>query len=716
MIDLKDKPYFPLVEQIVDAICVQTQNSDRHFFRTMVNFHLALIPSMLRVNIKSDDRGIVPINVYAFAFAGSGYSKGHSLAIIEEQILNKFMSFFLEDTFQVIAEKNLFELATRRSIKKGTEFDEELKEVEKEYRSAGKFLSVYSEGTAPALKQMRTKLLQGIIGSLNLVVDEFGSNMYSLEDLLGVYLEGYDKGRMKDKLIKNTKDNTRNEEIQGFVPCNLLAFGTPASIFDGGKVEEKFDGWQNEGYARRSFFAYSTIVNKEHKLTAIEVFKLLKNSLACEKLKEISEYLGTLADVANYNNTIYSSEEVSITMIQYKMDCEDIASTYGEHEGAKKAEMEHRYFKASKLMGMYAFLDNSHEIKLKHLYAAIKYTEDSGEHFHKMLVREKPYVRLAKYLASIDSEVTQVDLIEANVLKGSESQKRELITLATAYGYKNNIIIKTIYLDGIQFLKGESLKETNLDKLILACSTQLADNYNPVVKNTSWKDLHILTQMDGYHWINHHMIDNYRLEKNAIPGFNMVVIDVDGGISLATAQLLLKEYTYLIYTTKRHTDKENRFRIVFPISHELKLNAEDFTEFMQNIYAWLPFKVDDQTAQRSRKWLSHKGEYQYNEGTLLDALGFIPKTAKESEQKKFIADTQSLSNMERWFTQKATEGNRSNQLIKYALMLVDSGLNEDVIQSKVLELNSKLPNKLEEVEIHTTILKTVYKALAKRDN
>jgi hypothetical protein len=155
---------------------------------------------------------------------------------------------------------------------------------------------------------------------------------------------------------------------------------------------------------------------------------------------------------------------------------------------------------------------------------------------------------------------------------------------------------------------------------------------------------------------------------------------------------------------------------VFPISHELKLNAEDFTEFMQNVFAWLPFKVDDQTAQRSRKWLSHKGSYQYNDCVLLDALQFIPKTVKAEEQKKVILDTQSLTNLERWFVSKIQEGNRSNQLIKYALMLVDSGLSEDVIQAKVLELNSKLPNKLDETEIHITIMKSVFKAIAKRDN
>lgn len=112
--------------------------------------------------------------------------------------------------------------------------------------------------------------------------------------------------------------------------------------------------------------------------------------------------------------------------------------------------------------------------------------------------------------------------------------------------------------------------------------------------------------------------------------------------------------------------------------------------------------------------MSHVGSFEYNEGVLLDALQFVPKTSKEAELKKKVLDHQSLSNLERWFITKVQEGNRSNQMIKYALLLVDSGLSEQEVQSKVLDLNEKLPNKLDEGEIHSTIFITVSKAIQKR--
>jgi hypothetical protein len=196
----------------------------------------------------------------------------------------------------------------------------------------------------------------------------------------------------------------------------------------------------------------------------------------------------------------------------------------------------------------------------------------------------------------------------------------------------------------------------------------------------------------------------------------MVTIDVDDGCSLATAKLLLKEYTYLIHTTKRHTEKVNRYRIILPISHELRLDNKDFKEFMKNVYEWLPFGVDDQTNQRSRKWLSCPGHFEYNYGEVLDALLFIPKTSKNEQRKQVALDNTSLSNIERWFCTKTTEGNRSNQLIKYGLMLVDSGLDLEAIKTQVLALNNKLPNKLDDAEIGATIMVSVFKAIIKRES
>jgi hypothetical protein len=713
MKDLSGVSYFEPAEKLVRVLCKKTQSEDPLFFRVLTAYYFTKVASMMRCSVKTPDRGNIPVSLYAINLASSGFGKGHATNIIEEQIINKFQETFLSSTFPLISEDSLAKLSVKRANKKSTDPDEELIKVEKEFNNLGALAFSFDSGTSAAVKQMRHKLLMAEAGSMNFEMDELGSNLLGNTEVLNVFLELFDVGKVKQKLTKNTAENTRSEEINGRTPTNLLLFGTPSKLLNGGKVEEEFYAMLETGYARRCLFGFSKKHHKSKDLTPEQVYDMLTDKSSIQDLLDLSDQLGNLADKVNFNKVTLMSREVSIELISYKMYCEAIAATMPEHEEIQKAELSHRYFKALKLAGTYAFIAGSFEITEEILYNAIKLIEDSGKAFSEILTRDRNYVKLAKYIAEIGRELTHVDLVEdLPFYKGSESQKRELMTLAIAYGYKNNIIIKKHYIEGIEFMKGESLKETNLDEMILSYSTQLAENYEGAL--APFDKLHQMTNQPNLHWANHNFIGNYRLEDNVIPGFNIVVIDVDGEVSVETAKLLLQEYKYLIYTTKRHTDNDNRFRIMLPISHKLALDGNEFKGFMANIFDWLPFKVDTATNQRSRKWLTHKGNYWYNEGELLDALLFIPKTSKSDAQKQRVLDLQSLSNLERWFINNTGEGNRSNQLIKYALVLVDSGMGLDSIRNNLLALNNKLPNKLDDAEIVSTILITAAKAISKK--
>jgi hypothetical protein len=715
MKDLDTVNYFEPAEKLVDILCKKTQNSNPLFFRILVAYYLAKIASMMRTDIKTHDRGVIPVSLYAINLAVSGAGKGHATNIVEESVIHKFKQRFLEETFPIISQTNLAKLANKRAAKKSADPDEELEKVEREFNNLGQLAFSFDSGTPAAIKQMRHKLLMSDCGSINLEMDEMASNLLGNVDVLTTFLELFDKGKIKQKLTKNTTENTRSEEIDGQTPTNLMLFGTPSKLLNGTKVEDEFFSMLDVGYARRCLFGYVRSADKRTDLTPEEIYDLLTDNATEDYLEDFSDYLANLADMANFRRTILIDRTVSLLLIEYKLQCEKLAEDFPEHEDIRKAELSHRYFKALKLAGTYAFIDTSSHITEDHLYSAIKLVEDSGEAFESIFTRDRNYVKLAKYIASVKREVTHVDLVEdLPFYKGSESQKRELMGLAIAYGYKNNIIIKRQFNDGIEFLRGESLQETDVNKLIISHSADLAYNYSN--DYAPFDKLHKLTQISSYNWTNHHLLNGHRNEENSIQGFNLVVIDVDEGTSVDTARLLLKEYKYHIYTTKSHTPTKNRFRIVMPLSHTLKLDAKDFKEFMNNVYEWLPFSVDAQTNQRSRKWSSNSNTYYDNDGQLLNALLFIPKTAKNEERKQRIQDQQSLTNLERWFVNNTGSGNRSNQLIKYALLLVDSGLDTEAVKNSVLALNNKIPDKMEEAEIFSTILVTAGKAIYKRDS
>jgi len=713
MLPVNQMPYHPTAEQLVQILCNRTQNTEPLFFRVLVGYYFAVVASQMRCIIGTPDRGDIPVNVYALNLSPSGTGKGHSTSIIEDEVIHQFRDRFLEETFPLLAERNLPVLANKRAVRKNSDPDEELIRVHKEFEQLGSLLFSFDSGTSPAVKQMRHKLLMADAGSVNLEIDEIGLNLVGNTEVLTVFLELYDKGKVKTKLVKSTSDNSRFEEIKGTTPTNMMLFGTPSKLFDGAATEQALYSMLDTGYARRCLFGYLKGASKNLDLTPEQVYELQTSQQTNQFLEELADKLERLADIINANKRLVMSRDTSLELIQYKLMCEKQADAMPEHDEIRKAELSHRYFKALKLAGAYAFVDDSPELTMGHLHNAIRLVEDSGAAFGQMLSRDRPYVKLAKYLAAVGKEVTQADLVEdLPYYKGSSSQKQEMLTLATAYGYKNNIIIKKAFNDGIEFLRGESLKETDLAKMIVSYSSDMTTGYNN--ETAPFDKLHLLTQAPGMHWINHHLKGGYRNEDNAEPGFNLLVIDVDGTCNLNTAKLLLKDYKALYYTTKSHTDQNHRFRIILPTNYELKMDAKDYKEFYNNVLQWLPFDADPSCAHRCKKWLTHPGHHEYTEGEVFDVLPFIPKTSKNEERKQRFDSQQSLDNLERWVINNTGDGNRNNMLLRYAMILMDANFDFDGIRSRVMALNDKLPDKLDEVEIMSSIMVTVGKALSKR--
>ena len=60
-------------------------------------------------------------------------------------------------------------------------------------------------------------------------------------------------------------------------------------------------------------------------------------------------------------------------------------------------------------------------------------------------------------------------------------------------------------------------------------------------------------------------------------------------------------------------------------------------------------------------------------------------------------------------------GNRSNQLVKYAYLLVDIGADLSEVDARVKALNDKMADKLSDKEIDATIMISAAKAIVKRD-
>lgn len=711
MIDLTNVKGHPCIEELVDVLCNKTQNNDRNYYTIEVVYFLGKMASTMRTIINTKDRGKIPVNVYGLLLGASGFGKGYSMSFMENELIRGFKQRFLQDTMPNIVENRLNLLAQERALRNGTEESVEKDILLAEYKRAGAYCFTFDSGTAPAIKQLRDKLLLAGCGSLNLQIDEIGSNLVSCSEILNLYLELFDLGMVKQKLVKNTVDNSRSEDRDGSTPANLLMFGTPVKLFDGGQTEDQFYSFLEIGYARRCLFALGKVDKKAiYSMTPEQIFQNLTSSSNKTIVDKWSQRFTNLADPTKFGWELDVSDEVSILLIEYKTNCEKLADTYPDHEEIKKAELSHRYFKALKLAGALAFIDESMEVTKEHLLQAIKLVEESGKAFSSILTREKSYMKLAKYIANVGTEVTHADLTEAlPFYKSGIAARNEMLSLAIAWGYKNNILIKKSITDGIEFFKGESLKPTDLSKMILSYSTEMAYNY--ANEYGPWDKLNVLFQGAGYHWANHHFRDGHRCNECVIPGFNMVVIDVDSTTTIATVEELFKNYKYILYTTKRHgEDGKDRFRLIFPLNYEVKLDVDDYKEFMNNVFKWLPFDTDESSNQPSKKWLScSNGQYIIHDGSLLDALKFIPRTKRNEEYLKENSKIANLGNLERWFASRMEPGNRNNMLFKYAMILVDNGLSLREVEVKLKKFNKQLNDPVSEEELDKSILVSVAK-------
>lgn len=710
MRDLSTIKHFPVLEELTNILMKTTLNDNPKFFRVNVAYYLTKIASTMRISVRDASNKKIPVNMFAMNLANSGLGKGFSTDILEGQVINRFKNYFEQITFPIIAANGLARLVLQQcNLPKNNDVEPEVieKSVEAEFERAGPLLFSFNSGTSPAVKQMRHKLLMSGAGAVNLEMDEIGANLVSNTEVLNTFLELYDLGKVKAKLTKHTKENLRNQDIDGITPTNMMLFGTPSDLLEIGSItEEQFIKMLKIGYARRCFFGYDKSPLNKINLTPEELYTQKTDTKSQQYIQQLSVKLEKLADEMNFGLCLEIPKKVGILLCEYQILCRELAVDLPTHHEIRKTELQHRFSKVTRLAGVFAFIDGKSEVHEDHVYYAIKLAEESGKALKEIMTREKPHEVLAKFIVEHDGDLTIVDLMDnLPLFKGSEATRRDLLTRAITFGYTNNMLIKSTFTEGIEFFSGESLEVTDIEKLKISYSLDIAAGYIPA--EAPFSKLSNLIKLTGYHYTAHHFINQQRNSLNLIEGFNLVILDVDKNTSIGTARMLLKDYTVIFSTTKRHTPQNHRFRIILPLSHTVKLNAENYTKFMQNIFNWLPFNVDEAAKDCARKWLAYPGEYFSQEGQLLNALKFIPNTNKEAKQNKKIKQYSNLNNLERWFRMNTTIGNRNEQMIRYALALVDSKKPANEIRNMLLVFNKTLKYPLPESEIINTIMNTV---------
>ena len=695
---------------IVEILQKKMTNRDVGFFSNLVLYKMAQIATNMGATVTYAGGEKIPTNLYVLNLANSGFSKGKSLKYLEDSIFGEFKNQFNNVVMPNRSNAVIEVKATETASITGKDVSFEEGRLWKTITALPKYIYTFGSGTTPeGLKGLMTALSMRETGSVSIEIDEIGSNISANKEVMDTLLESYDNGRLKNKLKKTES----NDEITTQVPTNLCMFGTPSKLFDGGISEDQLMSFLDTGYARRLVFGY--VETETDIMDAREKLLLLNDTSVDADADVISTALKLLASTAYYGKEHKLTDDANIMVFEYEEECLKKAAGLKSYQEIEKTEMSHRYFRALKIAGIYAFIAGSTDVTDEMVKDAIELVELSGKAFQKMMTREKNYVRLARYIAEQDTPVTLAELTHdlSGFFKGSETAKRELITLAKSWSAVNDMIIKETMNGDISYFSGEKIESTNLDHMIVSLSTDITTGY--ANHKAPWDKFHKMCEKD-YNFCTHHMKDGYRDSVHAVPGFNMLVLDVDNGVSIKMVQKLLSNNEYIIYTTKRHTEENNRFRIILPMSKVIKLSPDDHKLFYKNVFDTLPFEVDEAPGDIARKWQTYKAStILTNEGELFDPTSYIPNTAKnQAREKRILSFSSDMSKLERYIF--ANTPGRNNALIKLALAYVDRGDQSDTVVSLISTANAKLAEPLPEAELAQTVYKTIYKKVSERSN
>lgn len=710
-------------EEIASILASRASTDNLDFFRIIVSYYLANLASSMGTTVYSALQNSIPTNVYALALAPSGFGKGTSIGVMEREVTNKFREVFMNYLVPILEKEAPDRLALNASeYLQHIPLDTLTEKFKEQLESAGNYVPSFDEATVPAIKQLRTKIQLLGAGALNLEIDELGSNIQKSAEALKTYLELYDIGQIKTKLIKNTKENVRGMLLNTPSPANLLMFGTPSSLLNSDKEEELFMQFLEAGYARRCLFGYQdTSITASKDISIDDLYDILQTRRNDYKLTSICDHLGTLAGEEFLHRSIHIPTAVDKLILRYKLFCQDRASKFKSYQTIHTHEMQHRHFKATKLAGTYAFIDKRFEMNEKDFLNAIYLVEQSGNALHRILKRDKPAILVCKYIEEAGTSVTVSDLTDhLPFYKAASGQVRnDLMKEAKAWGHSNNIMVQEYKVNDITFYKGEKLTETSLSQITLSVSQDITTGFQNIVR-----DFRQLPQLfkSSWNWCSHQLkhgdsSKGHRANENCIQGCKLLVLDIDDtSMSPSLASELIKQYYHIIYTTKSNEKEAGVYcyRVIIPTNYSVNLDEDDFKKFMESAATAFPFtEVDVKTFNRTRLWFCNPDTTLYTnfegELQLFNVVPHIPKTVQNIEYTSSNKRLGNVSAIERYFLNMMQEGNRNHSLLRYGLMLLDSEHSLSQVEASVLALNKKLHNPLNQKEIEATVFKTLAK-------
>ena len=685
------------IEEMLDSLqTVGRRKTDRMIWESILYYYGSIMLNKYR--FKKDVGSSKHIRYYSIVFAQSGVGKSFGLGIVER--LCKFNNY-----------AEAMKLYYKKVLERLPEEPDEVSEV---LRYMPKSVTIGIEGTAEGLFQVVQSQVSSQFGSLNLSTDEFGETITTSSGLLSKLKELYD-GTFKAKIIKGDAESEMKSDVENII-CNFIGLGSRKGVTHDAAKELKRIA--SSGMYRRTFIIESTQrVEKNTEVTDTSALEEYFDALN-ENNKSILINMTT--------NELFLDRYFTYSQ-EYLDKLEDIDDDLIARADNDQLNEFAQYNTGSlemiiDLSHIIAFLEWDSELQISHLNKAYEFmlrTRDSVEDTFKSI---HPY-KLMYDLLKLKDSMTISEMAEyEHAIPISATKVKDNIALLEELCYRQDEVL--LKQEGkVTRYKIETLPKTNLKKLIISTTEdkkgKFSINYSPgelawemFPKLVTSKNIESFTTC--HYKPSNQAPEGHRKADHFIEGQNLISFDIDEGMTITEAQEILKEYKYLIYTTKSHQKEKNgtvcdRFRILLPTKTKFYVTPEQHKTMYENLEKALNISSNDtQTRNVSRLFYTNPEAtiYQNDTDKTVDISCCIPSTERSdkimpviqniAEQEESGELDKRVAGFIKWFFMNTSEGNRHDNLTKAAYFFKDLNMNW---KHEVSKINQMLTNPMTEPEM-----------------
>ena len=572
------------IEEMLDQLeTCGKRSSPRILWESVLYYYGSIM--LNKYNLRKATGSKTFIRYYSIIFGSSGIGKDFTLNTVEKMCkLDNYA-----DAMKAIYIKHLALLPERPS-----EAD-----VDEILRYMPKSVTIGLEGTSEGLFSVIQSQNASGFGSINLSSSEFGESITSSAQMLSRLKELYDT-KFKAKIIKGDSETSMKPDINNII-CNFIGLGSRKGITT--ESEKELHRLVSSGMFRRTFIIDSkepvSKNTKEQNTKKLEEYfdalneQFKKEYLIRTNLNPFDEqFFEYTEEYEEYIDQI--DDDLILTAQQNQLD--EFAQ-YNTGSLEMIIDLSH----------IIAFLEWDTTVTVEHAKKAYKFMKETRSTVEETFRTIHPY-KLMYDLLKLKKNMTISEMAEfEQAIPITKSKVTDNIALLEELCYRNDEIL--VQNQGkVTRYAIEPLPLNKLDKLIVSVDLEhkgkFATNYVPLKipffgEKPSIEQLVISEKVDSFCACHFEPSkanpDGHRRKESFISGENMIIFDFDEGLTIEDAKTIFESYTYILYTTSSHSEKQDKFRVILPTKNTFYIEPDQHQVLYANIANFFNIPIYDQS-------------------------------------------------------------------------------------------------------------------------